>query len=115
MSACDTCPKPGNCCRLFTLSGTFWDDTDIAEQWKLYEGKYPFVPVRRKAGYAFVIDQESGRMYSSWQFSCPKLGPDGRCTIYETRPDTCRVFEPGSDPICVLYAPRVPNDVAAST
>lgn len=26
---------------------------------------------------------------------CSKLRPDGLCGIYETRPKTCRVFEPG--------------------
>ena len=28
---------------------------------------------------------------------CPFLGDDHRCTIYATRPDACREFEPGSE------------------
>ena len=26
---------------------------------------------------------------------CSKLGTDGKCTVYETRPDTCRTFTVG--------------------
>jgi Fe-S-cluster containining protein len=24
--------------------------------------------------------------------ACPNLGPDGRCTIYDSRPQGCRIF-----------------------
>jgi len=28
---------------------------------------------------------------------CPKLGLDGRCTIYATRPFACKIYEAGSE------------------
>lgn len=113
MSLCDACPKPGSCCRMFTLSVSFWDDIPIEEQWAPLAEKYPFVPAQRDPKYAFTLDHESGRMYSPWQFNCPKLGADGRCTIYEDRPMTCRTFQPASDPLCVLYKGPSLKDGAA--
>lgn len=50
----------------------------------------PFVPAHQ---------DESGM----WWYSCTQLGRDGRCRSYEDRPQLCRVFEPGEDPLCVHY------------
>lgn len=36
-------------------------------------------------------------------FDCPLLGEDGRCTDYDGRPELCRLYEAGSDPICAEY------------
>lgn len=54
----------------------------------------PFVPSTPEPG---------ARGAWAWRFSCPKLGADGRCTIYDDRPDLCRTYEPMSDGLCVHY------------
>jgi Fe-S-cluster containining protein len=38
-----------------------------------------------------------------WQFTCDRLGQDGRCTQYEDRPKMCHFFEPKSDLLCIEY------------
>ena len=108
MSLCDGCYSPGACCKRLRLyreedgqTGylTFWDDTPVQEQTKDWDD-FPFVPLDR---VRTDTDAESGRTYSTWEFSCPKLLPSGRCGDYENRPALCRRYEPGSDPLCVHY------------
>ena len=38
---------------------------------------------------------EEGDWYIQFGTSCKRLGPDNRCTIYETRPEICREYEAG--------------------
>jgi Fe-S-cluster containining protein len=90
-SLCNKCYAPGACCRGFGLNGgTFASGMkeeaarDLAKEYNL-----PFVPMK--------YDGEK------WIWSCPKLGDDGRCTIYHNRPEPCRLFEPASDMLCVHY------------
>lgn len=61
----------------------------------------PFVPLRR-----MWYEAPNGAHKPKdcvWLFRCPKLGEDGRCTVYEHRPEVCRVYEPGEDVMCVHY------------
>ena len=47
-----------------------------------------------------------------WRFTCPALGADGRCTIYESRPAVCREYEPGQDILCARHPYYdVPNPI----
>lgn len=117
MSLCDTCKDPGACCRrlsLFKMDGeavTYWADQGvdgIREQ--VRELGLPFEPLEKFEGP--WIDQESGRPYETWALTCPKLGPDGRCTIYEDRPDLCRRYEAASDGLCVHYTPAIERGAA---
>lgn len=39
---------------------------------------------------------EEGDWYVQFQTRCRNLGADNLCRIYETRPDICREYEPGS-------------------
>lgn len=39
----------------------------------------------------------------TWEWLCPKLTADGRCSIYDDRPVTCRDYEPASDRLCVHW------------
>ena len=39
---------------------------------------------------------DDGDWYIQFYTRCTHLGADNRCTIYETRPETCRDYEPGS-------------------
>jgi Fe-S-cluster containining protein len=41
-----------------------------------------------------------------WSLWCPNLDQKtGRCSDYQNRPETCRVFEPASAPLCILHVP----------
>lgn len=102
MSLCDSCFAPGACCKGFILN-TWWahapDLTKLevlarlacADPMEDPRVGLPFIPVERRAvdGY--------------WTFECVLIGADGRCTEYETRPQLCRDFEPGSDRLCVHW------------
>lgn len=42
----------------------------------------------------------------TWAMWCPNLHPvTGRCTDYDNRPDLCRDYEPGQDPLCIMHVP----------
>lgn len=99
-SMCDRCYNPGVCCHDFPLGGgvEFYGKTKRAARKRLraIDGnpkgqKMPFVPFR--------LDKEA----DVWRWTCPKLGENGRCMIYEDRPDTCREFEPASTDLCVHF------------
>ena len=119
MSLCDTCRDPGACCRDLTLyrhNGqlvTVWDDEGPAGFTS--ENELPFEPIR-KVGQWTVPDGDAdgngGRAYSAWAFRCTALGEDGRCTVYDRRPQLCRDYEPGSSPLCVMHNPATPLEKA---
>lgn len=105
MSLCDRCFAPGQCCKRMYLSNkegpfTVWLDRDITEQMK--DKELPFVAIGEILN-KWVDEFGTGREYGVVLFTCPKLGKDGRCTIYENRPEVCKSFEAGSDPLCVHF------------
>ena len=110
MSLCDRCFAPGQCCRDLTLhrfSGhvvTTWADADPADQLADMIGPHWFVPIETAAEWTVPEgDEDAGRTYRSHRWGCRALGPDGRCTVYSERPELCRTFEAGSDPLCVHW------------
>lgn len=46
------------------------------------------------------LGKDSG---GTWRWYCPKLAPDGTCTIYEGRPHACRAYEIGQDQNCFYW------------
>lgn len=104
MSLCDKCYAPGQCCKRLRLyregnaSLTFWLDEPTEKQ--LDALGLPFKPTEQIGEW---LDEESGRRYGEFLFTCPRLLPNGRCGDYENRPDLCRRFEPGADPLCVHF------------
>lgn len=104
-SLCDTCRKPGHCCTMFTLN-----IYERAEGWhagmqrQLDRYGLSFIkPVAPSViGLHIQRDNPEGRMNGF--FSCTRLGADGRCSDYENRPELCRIYEPGSDSLCVEHA-----------
>lgn len=102
MSLCDTCAMPGRCCRHFVLGGGSYGRgmtplellADLATIYQKDDSRtslgVPFMPLFRKSD-------------GMWAFWCPNLGLDGRCTDYANRPNTCVIFEPASDPLCLYY------------
>lgn len=103
-SLCDTCPEPGRCCKQFCLPAapSFWLKSwrEDAQKW-LDDNGLPFAP--HSHSKRIVRDRESGDDYVLVWFGCNHLTPEGRCGMYETRPETCRIFEPASDSLCVLH------------
>jgi len=76
LTACDVCK--GACCESIVL-GVRYEDKD-AQRWLSYHGEV------RENGVRF-------------ECRCSKLR-HGKCTIYDSRPEVCRVFEVGS-PACL--------------
>ena len=107
MSLCDTCHEPGRCCRSIVLNHgdgemTWWADNDPAEVLAEHIGEHWFVPIEaEKRSY----QSGEGHTYHSGRWRCTALGEDGRCTVYERRPQLCRNYEPGSDGLCVYHTP----------
>ena len=108
MSACDTCTKPGACCQDFVLSGRGGAFMFSEDNWRI-EGdnlmekhELPFIPLR--------IDTKSPKADREGmvgvRFSCTQVTPEGRCGIYDARPQLCRDYEAGSDKLCVMYVPK---------
>lgn len=112
MSLCDHCYSPGHCCKRMALNGhnegydikqpsTYWTDGGregvIAQ---LREHGLPFEPLEAIEEWT---DAATGRPYAAFWYSCPRLGPDGRCTDYENRPQLCRTYQAGSDGLCVHF------------
>lgn len=112
MSLCSICPEPGRCCKQFCLPSapSFWEKSwrEDAQKW-LDENELPYAPHSRSQHAC--TDPETGDEYVLVWFGCNHVTPDGRCGIYETRPDTCRIFVPASDPLCAFH----PNAAYAFT
>lgn len=108
MSICDTCHSPGSCCKRITISRatgqelTFWMDEPLEEQItaQMPEPFNGFTPLEVKEEW---IDPLTLRPvgYVFWQ--CDNLLPNGRCSVYENRPELCRNYQPKSDKLCVYY------------
>ncbi len=111
MSACDTCPKPGFCCRDIRLHNakgdeltTWLDEGHGAAQIQLLAAGLPFIADRVAESWRAPADADQpGREYGAWFYQCPNLLPNGRCGDYENRPQVCRKFQPGDGINCVLY------------
>lgn len=104
MSLCDTCMQPGHCCKKVFLSS---GNEPFLQAPMSYE-RAEHAAIAR--GLPFVPGEQlpDGR----WLWSCYHLQRDGRCGIYENRPQLCRDFLPGSGPLCVHYWEREENGEA---
>jgi Fe-S-cluster containining protein len=105
MQLCAICPEPGHCCRRFFLNWaggeelTFWKDGwKAAALEAMHSLGLPFEPFEIRQ--TFTTDD--GIEYVTVHFNCPKVTAEGRCSIYESRPETCRRYRPGSDGLCVF-------------
>ncbi len=96
-SLCDRCRAPGSCRSGFVLS--MYGSSSPADIAKFIEMN----------DLPFVLMLEQHPLYSDGVgiYKCTKLGADGRCKIYETRPRTCRDFAEGGDPLCAEYVHRI--------
>lgn len=77
---CEHCAAA--CCRYLALpmdKPTAKRDYDDIRWYLMHEGVTVFV--------------EEGDWYVQFQTRCKNVGPDNRCTVYETRPEICREYE----------------------
>ena len=94
---CETCISPGACCDDLYLMGDDGQrkvDTPMsferAEHVAMSHG-LPFRPLRQMPN-------------GEWRWWCSALDRStGRCTVYENRPQLCRDYVAGSDPLCVHH------------
>jgi Fe-S-cluster containining protein len=70
-----------------------WDDGPM--------NPLPFEPQRPATFFIGGDSQEPDSTY--WQCSCPWLDDDGRCQYYDERPQVCREYTPGRDPMCAEF------------
>lgn len=79
----------------------YWKDEglDGAQRYLVFKGN-PFTVIDWQS--ETFKDKDSGREWARLICSCPKVTTDGKCSIYETRPLTCRRYAPGSDQLCVF-------------
>lgn len=77
----DECLKCGACCKFVLLPNPSGKDVE----WFGYHG------------------MEASARGVKIDVPCQMLGEDGKCSIYEQRPENCKEFVPGSIPECPLY------------
>jgi len=107
---CETCIDPGHCCRdLHLTGGSVVDPTDRADVPMSFEAAEHFA-MRSRLPFRPFRQHEDG----TWRWWCTALGPDGRCTVYETRPQLCRDYRAGSDGLCVHYWPDSAGGLAVA-
>lgn len=104
---CDICHDPGSCCSGFTLNLTYLPrgipSAEATERMRektkdRAHGPYPFVAIApHRAG-----SDDAGHDGELWTWGCPKVTSDGRCSIYETRPEPCRNYEAGTTGLCTM-------------
>jgi Fe-S-cluster containining protein len=101
LQLCSICPTPGRCCKEFFIpglgrglfQGESWREEAAAQ---LEREDLPYEPIRAIArtcmpGWVMVV------------FGCKHVTAEGCCSIYEERPDTCRIFIPTTDELCVFF------------
>ena len=102
------CQRCGKCCQIhFSIYAV---EEDIA-RWRA-EGRTDILRLLEDEEMAWAGDQLVSTITGEPLSPCPFLQKDGTrfsCTIYETRPEICREFPPGSSEICPQYRghPRV--------
>lgn len=101
-SPCDTCSRPGSCCKGFVLSTLF-----SPANWE-----HDATPRLAQFGVPFFRVVEAVRSVGDGMVGvrcdCDRLGADGRCTDYENRPDVCRNYDPLSDALCIEFVGPLP-------
>lgn len=98
-ASCDTCRRPGSCCRGFVLSlpavdPEGWREASLEQV--AARGIDYFEPMYASASMAY-----EGKVRAVW--SCRRLTPEGRCGDYENRPPPCHAYQPGEDALCAEF------------
>ena len=94
-----TCLRCGKCCLANVLS--FVTDRDL-DRWKR-EGRKDILHIVEHYHPIWAGDHLISSEDGHYLHGCPFLAWEGdhcRCTIYETRPEVCERYRPGSSQIC---------------
>lgn len=115
MSPCETCSRPGECCKNFVLSPNFPEpDWQSASRSLLDRNGLTYFRIEEA-----VRSELTNRGHVAIRCSCLLLGDDGRCRDYENRPVVCRLYRPLSDNLCAEFIGppryREPEHVAFSS
>jgi hypothetical protein len=113
MSVCETCIRPGECCRNFPLPSLPREMTTLEVM--VYMATYSH-PMNLLPGLPFINPRfvedvpcsVHSPLYTGWVISCPLVSEDGRCTDYEHRPYwPCGAYEAGQDNLCAHHVPKI--------
>jgi Fe-S-cluster containining protein len=121
MSLCDTCTKPGACCRDIPIFapggwGNFYPQDwpeNAAAQLETKMPSHPFIPLRLEMFPAERLSPDAKGPYGMGRWSCTNLTAEGLCGDYENRPQLCRDYQAGSDRLCVMYVPPADSQQAS--
>ena len=80
-----TCSQCAACCHNVSV------EVDEADSWDEIE-EYRWLLMHE--GVSLYIDDN--KWYVEYDCKCKSLAPDGTCSIYKTRPKTCREYDPDS-------------------
>jgi Fe-S-cluster containining protein len=98
---------------------TVWERDDWKEQAAAtLENRLPgapFIPIRleRAEGEQRDPTTPEGHEYGTVHWACTRITPEGRCGDYENRPQLCRDYQAGSDPLCVMHVPPAAGEGSA--
>ena len=129
-SLCDQCARPGTCCFGFVLGQGVLHNGPAAAVDEMLTGivtctqsngtgsyiagygEQDFSRAQANTSYAHVrlglpFQRLSRDPRGRWHYWCPKLGADGRCRSYDTRPAVCRALAPGAAKPCCHHVPGI--------
>ena len=101
---CEVCLDPGACCKKIFLSGRNPETGERMEQPMSFEKAEHMA---MGAGLPFYPSEQ--RPDGTWNWTCTQILSNGRCGIYESRPQLCKDYAAGSSPLCVHYAGPPPE------
>lgn len=91
--------SPGHCCKSLFLSGHMPGPAGEMFQDPMSFERAEHHAMRAGLPFRPLAQDDLGR----WRWTCTQLLPNGRCGIYEDRPEVCRRYRPGEDPLCVHH------------
>lgn|GEM_PF-4954297 len=91
---CGICPKPGRCCKNFTLE-------DGRKRHRNYKSVATAQRRMDQQGLPFIAHWRKGEV----RFDCPLLSAEGLCTVHgtERQPQMCKNYVPASNALCVFH------------
>lgn len=104
-SMCDRCMSPGHCCKGVALHGGGQRNRPFERAIREISEPMSFERAEHLAMQLGIsmfrpaFQEPNG----SWRWWCTALDRDGRCSIYEDRPQLCRDYRPGQDGLCVHF------------
>ncbi|MGC9324224.1 MAG: YkgJ family cysteine cluster protein [Desulfomonilia bacterium] len=99
------CMRCGKCCLADMIA---YVTTEDFARWRR-EGRQDILHVIETKNAVWMGDHLVSADSGQYLHACPFLRITGQtctCSIYETRPQVCRDYEPGSSEICPQWKPR---------